>query len=92
MSGKNCSLLTGERMSLFQYVHKTWGTIKQTSCPRHQNVTWQTNEGFRVIVSPPDLSRRDVAPPGLPCVSSLSAVPQGDGQLWCEQTSLSRTV
>lgn len=79
-------------MSLFQYAHKTWGTTKQTSCPRHQNVTWQTNKGFGVRVSPPDLCRRDVAPPGLLCVSSLSTEPRGDGQLWCEQTSLSRTV
>lgn len=63
-------------MSLFQYAHKTWGTTKQTSCPRHQNVTWQTNKGFGVRVSPPDLCRRDVAPPGLLCVSSLSTEPE----------------
>lgn len=64
MTGKDHSLLTGGCMSLFQYAHKTWGTIKQTSCPRHQNVTRQTNEGLAVRVSPPDVSRRDVAPRG----------------------------
>lgn len=64
MPGKARSLLTGGCVSLFHYALKTWGTTKQTSCPRHQNVTWQANEGFGVRVSPPDVSRTDVAPRG----------------------------